>query len=94
MKQLTIITIIAGLLAIVLCACEAKTEEHSGYLMNATVIEAVDGKVVVEREDGHIFEHKMHGDLPTVGKTVCCWYDTKDTKQVEDDFLISMSYSD
>ena len=93
MKQFLTITIVSGLLAIALCACDAQqTEEHSGYLINATVLEAVDGKVVVEREDGHVFEHKMHGDLPTVGETVCCWYDTKDTKQVEDDFLVSMSY--
>ena len=96
MKQLLTITIVSGLLAIALCACDAQqTEEHSSYLMSATVAEVADGEMTIVREDGHIFTHEVCGDhAPQVDDIVCCWYDTNDTKQVEDDELISMSYSD
>ena len=95
MKQLFTITIVSGLLAIALCACDAQqTEEHSSYMINATVAEVMDDTMTIVRDDGHVFTHTIiNGHTPQVDDIVCCWYDTNDTKKIEDDRLIGASFA-
>ena len=73
MKQLFTIAIVSGLLAIALCACDAQqTEEHSSYLISATVAEVANGEITIVREDGHVFSHEVCGDhTPQVDSIVC-----------------------